>query len=429
MKFITDIDKKKYDTFVKKHEKSHFLQSYSWGEFSYKARNLVPHYVGLVDNKERLVCATLLLQKKLPLGYSYFYAPRGYVIDFWDNELLKEFTEEIVKYTKAKKGIFIKIDPDIIWKEYNYKDEEIELKKDPKKVFDTLKGLGYKHLGFTKNFETMQPRYSFRIDLNQSMEEIEAKFNKTNQQRIRKGRDLGAIIKKGNINDIDEFNHLMELTESRKDFLSHDLEYYRTLYEVSTKDNDIASFMGSIDCDKVLENYNKEKEEILPEIERLNNTENLSKSNKTKLKELEQRNQKLNEYINEYQKAKDEFGNIITLASQFVIIYADKAWVLYAGNHNVLTDSCVNYITYYEQMKYCKENGIKMYDQFGTIGDTNPNNPRYGLHIFKKKFGGDYVEFIGEFDLVTNKIMYFVFTKLVPIYRKIVRSITKLKRR
>ena len=40
--------------------------------------------------------------------------------------------------------------------------------------------------------------------------------------------------------------------------------------------------MGSIDCDKVLENYNKEKEEILPEIERLNNTENLSKSNKTK---------------------------------------------------------------------------------------------------------------------------------------------------
>ena len=429
MKFITDIDKKKYDTFVKKHEKSHFLQSYSWGEFSYKARNLVPHYVGLVDNKERLVCATLLLQKKLPLGYSYFYAPRGYVIDFWDNELLKEFTEEIVKYTKAKKGIFIKIDPDIIWKKYNYKDEEIELKKDPKKVFDTLKGLGYKHLGFTKNFETMQPRYSFRIDLNQSMEEIESKFNKTNQQRIRKGRDLGAIIKKGNINDIDEFNHLMELTESRKDFLSHDLEYYRTLYEVYTKDNDIALFMGSIDCDKVLENYNKEKEEILPEIERLNNTENLSKSNKTKLKELEQRNQKLNEYINEYQKAKDEFGNIITLASQFVIIYADKAWVLYAGNHNVLADSCVNYITYYEQMKYCKENGIKMYDQFGTIGDTNPNNPRYGLHIFKKKFGGDYVEFIGEFDLVTNKIMYFVFTKLVPIYRKIVRSITKLKRR
>jgi peptidoglycan pentaglycine glycine transferase (the first glycine) len=70
-----------------------------------------------------------------------------------------------------------------------------------------------------------------------------------------------------------------------------------------------------------------------------------------------------------------------------------------------------------------------MYDQFGTIGDINSNNPRYGLHIFKKKFGGDYVEFMGEFDLVTNKFMYFVFTKLVPIRRKLSRSITKLKRR
>ena len=429
MKFITDIDKKKYDKFVKNHEKSHFLQSYAWGEFSNKARKLIPHYVGLVDDKEKIICATLLLQKKLPLGYSYFYAPRGYIIDFWDNDLLKEFTNEIVKYTKSKKGIFIKIDPDIIWKEYNYKDEEIELKKDPKVVFNNLKKLGYKHLGFTKNFETMQPRYSFRIDLNQSLEEIESKFNKTNQQRIRKGRELGAIIKKGDINDIDEFNYLMNLTESRKDFLSHDLEYYRTLYDIYTKENDIALFMGSIDCEKVLDNYNNEKEKIMPEIEKLKNTENLSKSNKTKLKELEQRNQKLNEYINEYQKAKDEFGNIITLASQFVIIYADKAWVLYAGNHNVLTDSCVNYTTYFEQIKYCKENGIKMYDQFGTIGDINSNNPRYGLHIFKKKFGGDYVEFIGEFDLVTNKIMYFIFTKLVPIYRKIVRFITKLKRR
>ena len=429
MKFVTDIDKKKYDTFVKKHEKSHFLQSYAWGEFSYKARNLIPHYVGLEDDKGKLVCVTLLLQKKLPLGYSYFYAPRGYVIDFWDKKLLEEFTNEIVKYAKKRKSIFIKIDPDIIWKEYNYKDEEVELKKNPKEVFNTLKGLGYKHLGFTKNFETMQPRYSFRIDLTQSMEEIESKFNKTNQQRIRKGRELGALVRKGTSDDIDEFNHLMELTESRKDFLSHDLEYYRTLYDIYTRDNDIALYMGSIDCDKVIDDYTKEKESILPEIDRLKNTENLSKSNKTKLKELEQRNEKLDEYINEYQKAKDEFGNIITLASQFVIMYADKAWVLYAGNHNVLTDSCVNYTTYYEQMKYCKENGIKMYDQFGTIGDINSNNPRYGLHIFKKKFGGDYVEFMGEFDLVTNKFMYFIFTKLVPIYRKSVRSITKLKRR
>ena len=166
MKFITNIDKKKYDKFVKKHPtKAHFLQSYAWGEFSKKARGLTPHYVGLVDKNDNLVCATLLLQKKLPLGYSYFYAPRGFVIDFYDKKLLTEFVENIKEYVKKYKAIFIKIDPDIIWKEYDYQDEEVLQKNKPQKVFDSLIDLGFKHLGFTKNFETMQPRYSFRIDL------------------------------------------------------------------------------------------------------------------------------------------------------------------------------------------------------------------------------------------------------------------------
>ena len=48
---------------------------------------------------------------------------------------------------------------------------------------------------------------------------------------------------------------------------------------------------------------------------------------------------------------------------------------------------------------------------------------------FKKKFGGDYVEFIGEFDLITNKFMYFVFNKLVPIYRNIIRKRAKKKKK
>ena len=108
-----------------------------------------------------------------------------------------------------------------------------------------------------------------------------------------------------------------------------------------------------------------------------------------------------------------------------IIEYGDKAWVLYAGNHNILTDTYVNYNTYYEHLLYCKKEGLKIYDQFGTIGDLSKDNPRIGLHEFKKKFGGDYVEFIGEFDYIINKPMYFVFTKLVPLYRKIIKNKSK----
>ena len=108
-----------------------------------------------------------------------------------------------------------------------------------------------------------------------------------------------------------------------------------------------------------------------------------------------------------------------------IIEYGNKAWVLYAGNHNILSETYVNYNTYYEHIKYCKEQGIKIYDQFGTIGDINENNPRFGLHEFKKKFGGNYIEFLGEWDYVINKFMYMIFTKLVPIYRNLVRKRSK----
>ncbi len=422
MKFIENIEKNKYEKFVKNHKlKSHFLQSYAWGEFSKKCKNFTPHYVGLVDDKNNLQATALLLEKKLPLGYSYFYSPRGFVIDFYDKKLLKEFTSKIKEFAKKRKAIFIKIDPDIIWRKENNLGEEISLNKDPKIVFNSLKELGFKHLGFTKNFETMQPRYTFRIDMNRPFEEIENNFSKTTKQRINKGEQLKTKVRLGTLEDIKEFSHLMDLTENRKDFVSHEYDYYKNLFEIYNKDNKMDLFIGSIDTEEVIKMYKSELKEVEEKLVPLQE-ENLSKSNKTKKSELEKRKEKLLDYINEYQEARDKYQKEIILNGHVIMEYGDKAWVLYAGNHNILMDSYSNYKVYYEHIKYCYNHGIKMYDQFGTVGDLSKDNPRLGLHEFKKKFGGDYVEFIGEFDLVTKKFMYFVFTKLVPFYRKKVRK-------
>ena len=153
----------------------------------------------------------------------------------------------------------------------------------------------------------------------------------------------------------------------------------------------------------------------------------MSKSAKNKLKELERELDKVKEDEEKYKGYQKEYGNKITLNAHMIIEYGNKAWVLYAGNENILTETGSNYKVYDEHIKYEKNRGIKVYDQFGTIGDLSKDNPRLGLHEFKKKFGGDYVEFIGEWDYITNKPMYFVFTKLVPLYRKMVRNKSKKK--
>ncbi len=424
MEFIEHVEKKEYEKFVKSHYKSHFLQSYAWGEFSEAAKGVKAHYVGLKD-KNKLVATALLLEKKLPMGYSYFYSPRGFVIDFKNKDLLKEFTLKVKDYCKKYKSIFIKIDPDIIYRKEDNNGEELKLDYDPKEVFKNITDLGFKHKGFTKNFETQQPRYSFRIDMNQSLDEITKKFSKTTTQRIKKGESIGTKVRLGTIDDIPTFSHLMDLTENRKDFVSHDLSYYETLFRIYNQDNKMDLFLGSVNTKDIIDDYNKELSEVETKISEFGSDEELSTTKKNIKNELIKRKDKLNEYIDEYSKAKEEYGEEITLNAHVIMEYADKAWVLYAGNHNILMNSYSNYKTYYEHIKYCYENGIKMYDQFGTIGDLSPDNPRLGLHEFKKKFGGDYVEFVGEFDLITNKFMYTVFTKLVPIYRNMVKNRAK----
>lgn len=426
MLHLKNIEKEEFDEYVKNHKtKSHFLQSLSWGEFAKTKKNLIPHYLGLVDDGNKIQAATLLLEKKLPMNYTYFYAPRGFVIDFKNKELVRTMTKKVVEFAKKKKAIFVKIDPDLIKEQTNYL-EEVSKNKDYDELFNTLKESGFKHLGFTKNFETMQPRYTFRIDLNQSTEEIEDHFSKTTKQRIAKAKKLDTEVTIGTEKDLSEFYHLMTLTEDRKDFISYNEDYYNTLYEIfnGNKNSKATLFLGKVHINKTLKVLENELKKINDQISILP-IDNLSKSAKNKLKELTRQKENTTKEIEKYKEYKKEYGNDITLSAHMIIEYGDKAWVLYAGNHNILTETYVNYYTYSEHIRYCKEKGIKIYDQFGTIGDLSKDNPRLGLHEFKKKFGGDYIEFIGEWDYVINHFMYFVFTKLVPIYRKIIRRKSK----
>ena len=423
---LKNLEKEKFDKFVENHKtKSHFLQSLAWGEFAKAKKNLTPHYLGLVDDDDKIVGATLLLEKKLPLNMCYFYAPRGFVLDYNKKEIVREMTSKVRDFAKNKKAIFIKIDPDIIKTSFNYLNEETP-NPNFDDIFNTLKSCGFKHLGFTKNFETMQPRYTFRVNLEQSLEDIESHFSKTTKQRIAKAKKIDTEVIIGDKSDLKEFYHLMTLTENRKDFISYNEDYYNTLYEVfnGNKSSKATLFLGKLIFDKTIDALEKNLKDIYNQISILP-IDNLSKSAKAKLAELTKQKENLTTDIKKYKDYKEVYGDEIVLSAHMIIEYGDKAWVLYAGNHNVLSETYVNYNTYYEHLKYCKEKGIKIYDQFGTIGDLSKDNPRLGLHEFKKKFGGDYVEFIGEFDLVTNKLMYFVFTKLVPIYRKLVRNRSK----
>lgn len=395
MTFVTDIKEKEYTDFVINHEKSHFLQSYEWGQIS-KSKGLEPFYVGLKEN-DKLIATALLLKKKLPLHYSYFYIPRGYTLDYNNYELIKEFTKQIEKFTKKHNALFFKIDPDIKLHTIDKQANKIEGENNYKLV-DNLKKIGFKRKKLNKFFEREQPRFTFRVMLDNE-ENIDKRYSKTAHRFIKKANTYQVETYIGTKEELKEFTRLMKLTEIRQNFFSHDDKYYEKFYDIFHKNDHVALMLAKISPEKII----KTLQEQLSKIDR---------------KEIDIIKKKQEE-IDFFQNRKDK--KEIVVSAYLTVFYGNKAWYLYGANDMDYKMTLSNYKLFDFQIKQSYKRKIEIFDEFGTIGDVHTDNKLIGLHEFKKKFGGEYTEFIGEFDYIQKPFMNFLYSLIIPIRRKLVR--------
>lgn len=418
MKLIENISKEEYEKFCQQHKQSsHFLHSYIWGDFQEKSRKVKPHFIGYEDDNKNLVAVALLLEKKLMLGYTYLYSPRGYVIDYKNKELFKAFTEELKIFAKKRKALYIKIDPDIKLHNLDIDGNVVDLNDNNEELVEYLKKLGYKHLGFNKNFENNQPRYTFRLDLKSSIEQITKNFHPTTKKIINRKNPYNLEIIKNDPKTIDNFLETMSQTADRENIVNHTYEYYKSYYETLHKENMSDLYVVVVDTDK-LKNIYKEKIDSLEK--------DINKMSDEKYKDSEKNANKKQEFINQLNKAKKEYEIIepikekkLTLSAIMTAKYGNKVWTLHGGNNTLLRELNANYFIYYEIIKDAKKEGYEIIDFFGTTGNPQKDNPVYGIHLFKKRLGGEYTEFIGEFDFIINKPLYYLYKILVPIRYKI----------
>lgn len=416
MEFIEDLTKEEFEEFVSNNENHHFMQSYDFGQIR-KEKHFIPHYVGLKDNG-KLICAALLLEKKLIMKYTYFYSPRGFVIDFKNKELVKKFTEYLKKYAKRKKAIFIKVDPGIKLHTIDI-DGNVVDGEDNHDLVDYLKNLGYKHLGFNLGFENEQPRFTFRIDMDKSWDEVYSAMHPTTKKILNKGNQYNLNVYKGNKDDMDDFYLTMIETAKREGIVQSPIEYYKSFYEIFNKDNLSDLYVVKVNIDELVKTFENKIDSVTQEIEELSNEKYKNKGKaQNKINDLNNQITKLKKDLEEIKKIEEKE---IVLSSIITVKYGNKVWTVHGGNNSILMNLNANYLLYYTIMKDAYEEGYKYMDCFGTCGIANPDkdNPIFGIHSFKKRLGGEYTEFIGEFDLITNKFIYTTYKKLIPIYRKL----------
>lgn len=107
------------------------------------------------------------------------------------------------------------------------------------------------------------------------------------------------------------------------------------------------------------------------------------------------------------------------IAGAISVLWGDKVWYFYGASSNSDRKVMPNYLLQWEMIKWSIECGCRIYDFRGVAGVIDENNPLFGLYRFKHRFDGDYVEFMGEMDLIIKPTA----AKIVAASQEIIKKL------
>lgn len=203
------------EEFFEHHKKSHFLQSPEWA----KVKSEWKHEMIVIKNEQKEIEATMsILLRKIPILNRYImYAPRGFVCDYHNKEILKKLTTEAKKIAKKYKAFIFRLDPDI-----------------PKtdKIFENIiKEIGYKQKKNNKRQE-LQPKWISRITLTGKTEdELLQSFSEKHRYNVRLAKRKGVTLRDGTREDLPIFYDIMKITEARDEFYVRSLSYFEKIWD------------------------------------------------------------------------------------------------------------------------------------------------------------------------------------------------------
>ncbi|WP_415301063.1 peptidoglycan bridge formation glycyltransferase FemA/FemB family protein [Clostridium perfringens] len=442
-KFV-EINSSEIDKFNESDRKGHIFQTSYWAELK---KDWKKKFIAGYDNDNNMVITATILLRKAPYINKYMgYIPRSFTCDYNNKKLLIEFTEYLREFAKKNNISFITIDPDIHLKENE------EALSEGTEIKNFLKSLGYKNTD-SKNFEAIQPNFVFRLPLPTEgnkmyiKKAVFKKFSSKTRYNIKVAEERGLSVEvydKETLNEdvLDRFHEIMVTTGKRDNFLVRHREYFKDMIDYLYPHCRLymVKYSYENDFNRLSEKLNKQEEaktKAINKIEELKvkleaETDEDKKSRiEKKLNDQDKRLKEAERQIEGFKKKISDIepfkGQEIYLSGSIYLYYGNKAWYLYGASENILRDTMPNFAMQWSMICDSIDLGCDVYDFRGVSGDLNPENPLYGLYKFKKGFNGNFVEFIGEFDIVVDNGIYTLYKKAFPQFKKIRNAIMNKK--
>ena len=349
--FITEKTLPEYEAFVQSHPKGNFAQSYLWG----KQKPMWQWDAIAVRGEDGAIRGSLaVMTRKVPgIGRTLMYGCRGPVCDLDDRETFSQLLDGAKTLAKKYKSYVIKIDPDV---------------PSSNTAFSSmLQSFGFRAKEGGKNFEAIQPRYVFRLNVEgKTEEELLANFHQKWRYNIRLAERKGVTVRICGKEMVPAFSDLMLTTGVRDGFVTRKPEYFAAMLD------------------------------------------------------------NLGEHARLYM-AFDP--NDTPIAGTLAIHYGDKVWYLYGASSNEHRNLMPNYLLQWRMIQWAVETNCRIYDFRGVSGDVSEDNPLYGLFRFKQGFGGDFTEFVGEMDLVLSPVIYWAVEHGTSVFKELRKQVYLIRNR
>ena len=338
--------------------------------------------LGLEENGNIIGSTILLITKKI--GFTYAFAPRGFVIDYNNNLLLNKFTSEIKKYCKKNGIVAIKLNPRII------KERNGNINNNYKDICSNLNKLKYIHLGYNDFFESFKPRFEAIIEI-KNKNEMFKNIKKEYRTKIRSAIDNGVKIHKGTYEDL---KYLYLQTEKK---YPRDLLYFQYLYYYFNQNKKIDLFYAKLDCEKLLNKFRNlyiKQEKICNEI---NNQMEIEHSNKLTAIKIEADNLlgKYHDQLTTTTKMIQRYPKGIIIASALFIKEDNEVYMIMDGFDKNYKRYNAKHLLIWEALNYYKN--------------------------YKMNFGSTAYEYIGDLELICIPSKYFLLKNAMP-YQNIIKK-------
>lgn len=392
---IVELKIEEFDEYAKNHPLGNYCQSSLFAKvmgelgFSYD-------YIAMIDSTKEIVGASLILYKKIGMFFKYAYAPRGFLLDYEDEELTKSFVKLLTNYYKKRGYVLLKINPELIIGNLNNQTLQITSNEN-NYLIDNLKTLGFKRRKEIEPFDLLMPRLTSFINL---MDFKVNDLDKRIRTKIKNATQKGLILEVGTVDNIENFYGFV------KNKHSDPIDYYRYFYNVFKKEDNADLLLVKVDYEIYLENAkNKYQEELNRNAEFNEKIKN--NPNDKNMNEKMNSDKNLIEYKRDLVEATEGLKNkkYAYIAGALVIKYKNRVSILASGYDPKYKDLNANHFLHNEIIEKYK-NEYDYLDMGGIGGDFNENSRFYGLDKFKLGFNPEVVEYIGEFDLILNNLAF-----------------------